>query len=149
MFNCSGRVTSVSAGMVSSHASGDLPIIQIWRPSSLNSTVYNRIGQAQFTNTTHVTTNHSFTNITISNSSELEFQSGDVLGYYHSINSSHLISNILAIGHTSYVSSSSSASTVTIDVMEFTRNYNEQPLIGMTFGEGYKSVYTYVLLKVN
>jgi len=134
--------------MVSSCASGDLPIIQIWRPSSLNSTVYYRIGQVQVTNTINVATNHSFTNITISNSSELEFQSGDVLGYYHSINSSHLISNIWAIGHTSYVSSSTNASTATIDVMELTRNYNEQPLIGMTFSEGYKSVYPYLLLKV-
>jgi len=123
--------------MVSSRASGDLPIIQIWHPSSLNSTVYNKIGQAQVTNITRVTTDHY---IAICNSSELEFQSGDVLGYYQSLNSSHLVWNTWTIGYSSYVSNSSNAFTTTVDLMNLTKNYQEQPLIKMTFGEGYKSV---------
>ena len=135
MFSCSGRVTSIAANMTCKNASGDLPIIQIWRPTSLNSSVYNRIGQVQFTNTTRVAKNHHCTNITISNNCELEFRPGDVIGYYQSSNSQCDIWNICAIGYTSYVSNTSNASTTTTDVMGLTRNY--QPL---TFGEVCKSV---------
>ncbi|XP_065899809.1 uncharacterized protein [Dysidea avara] len=133
MFNCSGRITSIAASMAFKNASGDLPIIQIWHPTSLNSNVYNKIGQVQFINTTRVARNHHFTNIAISNSIELEFRSGDVIGYYQSFNSSHLIWNIWAIGYTSYVTNTTNASTTTIDVSELKRRNQQQPLIEIKF----------------
>jgi len=129
MFNCSGRVTSIAASMTFENVSGDLPIIQIWRPLSLNSTVYNRIGQVQVTNITRVATNHYFTSFS---SSELEFQFGDVLGYYQSFNSRHLIWNIWEIGHMSYFTNTS---TTTIDVSILRKQNQQRPLIEIEFGK--------------
>jgi len=133
VFNCNGRVTSIAVSMSSNGGSSDLPVIQIWRPTPLDSNVYRNIGQVQVTNTTNITRNHHYTNTTFSNNTELKFQRGDVIGYYQSPNSSHLIWNIRKINYTSYVTNTTN--TTLINVSELQRHDQYQPLIEVKFGK--------------
>jgi len=137
VFMCNGRVSSIAASMSFIGESSDLPVIQIWRPTPLNSSVYHNIGQVQVTNTTSVTRNHHCI-ISLSNNTKLEFQPGDVIGYYQSFYSSHLIWNILEMGYTSYGFNTSNASTASVNVTELTRDNQRRPLIKITFGMDYK-----------
>ena len=138
-FECNGRVTSVGASMGFGSQSGNLPNIQIWRPSSPGSDVYNRIGQVQVTsgnfNGIPFFTAYYSTIVLLTNNDRIEFQSDDVIGYYQPSNSQREIWNIETNGYTSYSNNVNSPGTTfdinNVDYMDGQR----QPLIEIMFGK--------------
>jgi len=115
---------------------GDLgsnqPAIQIWRPSSPNSTVYNRIAQVEAIGETTIDFNHFFLNLSVS---DFEILSGDVIGYYQPIIPRRRIWSIRATGYTSY-SNNANRSATTIDINNVDNVESDmQPLIELSFGE--------------
>ena len=134
--NCNVRITGVVVSMnFGGSMPGDLPLVQIWRPSSPGSSVYNRVAQAQLSGGTLIGGISGYY-ITIVPVSDLpDFQPGDVIGYYQSESPSRTIWNINTSGYTSYSNSASSPSiTIDINNVDYIET-DRQPLIEVNFGK--------------
>ena len=139
-FNCCGRITNVAVSMQRrAIVSGNLPLFQVWHPTSLNSSTYNKIGEVQLPAGDFVPVgfgrNYNQANLPLYGNSRIEFQSGDVIGYYQSSLSLRLIWSIQTSGYTSYSNNVTSPSTsIDISIVENADN-NHQPLIAVMFGK--------------
>ena len=134
VFNCSGRVTRIAASLANTNSTYDLPIIQIWRPSSSGSGVYNKIIQVKLTDVILMKNNYCIASITISDISETEFQLGDVIGYYQPSDS---IWNIQTDEYTSYTTDGVNNSITAINISDLAETNRQQPLIQVLFGKNY------------
>ena len=139
-FNCSGRITNVAVSMQRLVAViGNFPLFQVWHPTSLNSNTYNKIGEVRLPLGDFVAVgpglNYHNTNLPLNGTSQIEFQSGDVIGYYQPFISLRLIWNIQTSGYTSFSNAVTSPSTsIDISTVENVSN-NHQPLIAVMFGK--------------
>ena len=117
----------------------DFPLFQVWHPISLNSTIYSKIGEAQLPAGVFVAVgvnrNYYSASLSLNSNSQMEFQSGDVIGYYEPSSSRRLIWSIQTSGYTSYsdivATPSTSIDTNNVDNIEA----NRQPLIEVTFSK--------------
>ena len=137
-FGCNGRVTAIRASLRWGGGDGDLPSVQIWHPTSLGSSVYNRIGQVQVTAGQYIGPKGSgyfSTNVSLNNNDQIEFQSNYVLGYYQPANPRRLIWSIQTSEYISYSSNVSSPGDM-IDTTNASNIENErQPLIEVMYGK--------------
>ena len=111
-FNCNGRITNVAVSMSqldridAQITLTNLPLFQVWHPTSLNSSTYNKIGEVQLPAGEFVAVgigrNYFFANLTLNGNSKIEFQSGDAIGYYQPSSSERSIWSIQTSGYTSY-----------------------------------------------
>jgi len=148
-FNCNGRITSIRARTTGPNdGRNDYPYFQIWRPSS--STMYNRVSQVQSqSNQTFLlsSSHEAIINVTLTGDERIEFQSGDVIGYYHPRDIRYDIRNIKTDGYVQYIFDGSpnltsvDLSTVANDSITDQR----QPLIQFTIGETYNYMDTYIV----
>ena len=148
--NCTVRVTHIAASLGFGDLGSNQPIIQMWRPSSPGSTVYNRIAQVQTTGEITIDFNHFFFNLSIPNSSDFEFLPGDVIGYYQPSSPRRRIWSIPTSGYTSY-SNNANGPTTTIDISNVDNvEPSRQPLIELSFGKQIiiNSFLMYTALKV-
>ena len=127
----------------------NLPLFQVWHPTSLNSSTYNKIGEVQLPPGDFVAVGVGRTyfhaNLPLNGNSQIEFQSGDVIGYYQPTNSQRSIGSIQTSGYTSYSNNVTSPLTsIDISTVDNTDN-NHQPLIAVMFGKtiNIKSSYVY------
>ena len=146
-FNCNGRITSVVVSMFGQPFGNNFPLFQVWHPTSPNSSTYNITGEVQLPAGEFVPVgagrNYHFANLSLSNNtSQLEFQSGDVIGYYQPSDPRWSIWSVQTSGYTSYSNSVTSPST-SIDTNNVDNTEtNRQPLIAITFGNYiYKVMY--------
>ena len=134
-FTCNGRITNIRAKMSSRSPSG-LPYFQIWRPMS--SMIYNRIHtvQLQSAHVTQLSGTRVNISITLTGNERREFQSGDVIGYYHPSNSRYQVRTISTDGYIQYRFDGSSTLTSvdlnTVGSGDITDQ--RQPLIQFTIG---------------
>ena len=114
----------------------NLPEFQIWHPSSPGSSVYNRIGKVQSLSGSFISTNGYYNvNISLNGNEQIEFQSGDVIGYYQPTNPLRRVYNIQTSGYTSYSNSANSPAT-TINISDVNNIENGwQPLIEVIIGK--------------
>ena len=85
-FTCNSRITSIKARMIFNNSSSNYPSFQVWRPASVGSTMYNKIGEVQLQSDDQLSVVNNvirITNITLTGNDTMEVQSGDVVGYYH------------------------------------------------------------------
>ena len=108
----------------------------MWRPTSVNATVYNKIGEAQFQSDDQMTVNSydvGVANVILTGNNTIEFQSGDVVGYYHPHESRYRVRTIRTDGYIQYQFSGSHES------VDFNINNGmsdrRQPLIQLTVGK--------------
>ena len=135
-FNCNGRISGVTANMYAVRRFGSLPVFQVWHPLAPGSNVYSKVGQVQFEapEGANITRVH-ISNVSLTGSDRIEFQSGDIIGCYRPFFSRYTVGANNAT-HISYFTSSSSLSTTTINVSNV--SYFEsilQPLINVMTGE--------------
>jgi len=137
-FSCDGRITGYLARLELNVAdSGEYPTIQIWRPVTQNSTMYNKVGTLcalTASNIINITTNESsyLVNVSCTGDNRTEFQSGDVIGYYQSNSSHSRLLNVVTEGYTSY---SINSSLTSIDISNFDAFRSIQPLIQVMHGK--------------
>ena len=92
-FNCNGRITNVAASMNGWVSGTEYPVFQVWHPvtTSSHSSNYNKIGEVQLSNRSLEAVDDGsyvvYADISLNNSNEIEFRSGDVIGYYQPSNS--------------------------------------------------------------
>ena len=85
-FTCNGRITSIRARMIFDNNSSDYPSFQMWRPPSVGSTMYSKIGKVQLQSDDQLSVVNNATRIatiTLTGNDTMKVQSGDVVGYYH------------------------------------------------------------------
>ena len=118
----------------------NFPLFQVWHPTSPNSSTYNKTGEVQLPAGEFVRVgagrNYHSANLSLNSSnSQIEFQSGDVIGYYQPSNPRWSIWSVQTSGYTSYSNNvttpSSSINTNNVDNIEG----NHQPLIAVMFGK--------------
>ena len=130
-FTCNGRITSIAA-TVAFNKRDNFPFVQVWRAASVNSTVYNKIGEAQLPRERNFG-GYSVANITLTGNSTIEVQSGDVVGYYHPPESRLRVRTIQTRGYRLYQFRRSHESVDLNNNMD--NDDNRQPLIQFTIGK--------------
>jgi len=107
-FSCDGRITGYQISLTSViKDSGNYPIVQVWRPTS--STTYTRVDNACPLSDGDITLiedgisdEDNIGNVSCTGNSTIEFQSGDVIGYYNGrCRLSYRLQSIQNIGYTS------------------------------------------------
>ena len=95
-FSCNGRITSVAVSQFQQLIvlpGSSLPLVQVWHPTLPNSTTYNKIAEFQLP-FGDFRGNYNHVNLLLDSTSQIEFQSGDVIGYYQPFNPQRLIGSI-------------------------------------------------------
>ena len=109
----------------------------MWRPSSTHSIVYSKTGEVELPSNDQVTrgsNNYWEVNITLTGNNRIEFQSGDVVGYYHPPNAHYLVKDIQTDGYELYRFDGLSE-TNSVNLSESDRIFNSrQPLLQFTIG---------------
>ena len=146
-FNCNGRITNVAVSIKDRLlGANNFPLFQVWHPTSFNSSTYNKIDEVQLSDGGLKVVDEGsyyYANMSLNSSSQIEFQSGDVIGYYQSSNLQRRIWNIQTSGYTSYSNIVTSPLT-SFDINNVDNNHdNYQPLIAVLFGK----VITIVMLQ--
>ena len=140
-FTCNGRITSIRARMLyNSNTRDDHPFFQVWRPSSAVSMTYIKIGEVQSQTDdqfTLVFEGNNFevyvANIILTGNNTIEFQSGDVVGYYHPPDARYRVITRLTDGYVLYQFSGSPASVNLSNAAD--DDDRRQPLIQFTIGK--------------
>ena len=137
-FDCSGRITSVAVSMRWFRVSGPDPLFQVWRPASPSSSIYSKIDEVELPSGDRrgtFTRNYYFANLSLSGNNRIEFEPGDIIGYYQSSDSRRSIRNIQTSGYTSYSNAASSPST-SFDINNAgNTDTDRQPLTEVLFGK--------------
>ena len=135
-FTCNGRIINIRARVRLFSEKNNYPFFQVWRPTSVNATVYNKIGEAQFQSDDQMTVNRynvGVANVVLTSNNTIEFQSGDVVGYYHPRESHYRVRTIRTDGYIQYQFSGSHKS-VDLNINNG-RSDRRQPLIQLTVGK--------------
>ena len=112
----------------------EYPFFQVWRPASVGSTIFNKIGEVQLSDD-QVTGSSDYRRATIilTGNNSIEVQSGDVVGYYHPPQSRYRVRTIQTDGYILYQFSGSHES---VDLNNYQNRSNEhQPLIQFAIGK--------------
>ena len=134
-FTCNGRITSIRARVRFDNSTNDYLSFQVCRPSSVGSTMYNKIGEVQLQSDDQLTGSGNFqtANITLTGNNTIEVQSGDVVGYYHPPDARYQVRTIQTDGYILYRFNGSRSS---VDLNNsFKSNNYRQPLIQFIIGK--------------
>ena len=103
-FSCNGRITGYLISLGKGSSEGDYPIVQVWHPAS--PTRYTRVvTECALTESdiSNMRDAYYLGNVSCTGDNRIEFQSGDVIGYYHSNEVRYRLWNIETMRYTSYV----------------------------------------------
>jgi len=139
-FNCNGMITNIRVRITPDGNGDDFPYIQVWRPSS-SSQLYNLTDQVQIQSSHIIQLTFLVANITLTGNNTIQFQSGDVIGFYNPSDSRYAIRDITTAGYVFYVFERSTASLLDLSNANNTP-MGRQPLIQFTICE-------FVLYNVN
>ena len=104
-FTCHGRITSVIASMSMVRKNGTDPFIEVWHPTTTDMNVLDKIGEVQLVENKVVeevdndSNSYWLVNITLNDDDRIEFEAGDVIGYYHPPDTRFLVWNIPSLGY--------------------------------------------------
>ena len=141
-FTCDGRITSIRLRVYLNEQRSNYLSFQVWRPAA--SILYNRIGEVQlqpddqFDGIDGITGQvgihrQRIANIKLTSNNTIEFQSGDVVGYYHPPDPRYSIVNAQLDGYMWYEFSGSPES---VDIHSRLDDGDRRlPLIQITIGK--------------
>ena len=135
-FTCNGRITGIRARLRFFSNGDTYPFFQVWRAASVDSTIYNKIGEVQLQSDGQVTGSGDYrtANIILTNNT-IEVQSGDVVGYYHPSDARYEVRDIHTDGYYLYQFDGSPAANNSEDLSQHNAtSNNRQPLIQFAIG---------------
>lgn len=141
-FTCNGRITRINAKLSRRTGTFVFPYLHVWRPISPSSVFYNRIHEVQLQSFqfTLLSNTRIIINIILTGNERREFQSGDVIGYYHPSNSRYQVRTIRTDGYVQYEFDGSPTSVNLSTVPDDDVTDQRQPLIEYTVGQPQKFV---------
>ena len=137
-FSCNGRITGYLISLERDSSSGDYPIVQVWRRHHTNQQFYNRVNTLCALTGSNINNmgDYYLGNVSCTGNERIEFQSGDVIGYYHANEVQYRLWSIDTTGYTVYqYRSNSPLDTVSINDNDVDEIVNRQPLIQVMFGK--------------
>ena len=142
-FTCNGRITGITAGVAFNDENDGYPYFQVWRVTSFSSRAFNKINEVQQpqNRVSRITGDIYVANIALTVNSAIEFQSGDVVGYYHPPDARFRVRTIQTSGYRLYQYSGSPETVNLID--NLATDDDRQPLIQFTVGKCLSSSYYY------
>jgi len=134
-FTCNGRITNIRIRITSDGSGNNFPYIQIWRQSRApSSQLYNLVDEVQIHSSYHTQLTYLEANIPLTGNNTIQFQSGDVIGFYNPSDSRYVIRTITTPGYVFYVFEGSTATSLDLSNADITP-MGRQPLIQFTLGE--------------
>jgi len=115
------------------------PSFEVWHPRLSNMDVFDKVGEIRLMESEVVQVGHDLStaywlvDITLNDDDRIEFEAGDVVGYYHPPNSRYLVWTIRTAGYTAYRNRSSNVLNIVSTATENV-NQNVQPLIQFSTG---------------
>jgi len=144
-FTCSGRIIEIMARM-RMRIGTSFPYIQIWRQIKNDPIIFSNIGEVQIQESQVLhcrnDTEYCTVNIVLTGNNRIEFQSGDVVGYYHPSDIQYRVRTLRTSGYIQFEYEGSTApTTVILDNADRSTDHR-QPLIQFVIGKMacYKSV---------
>ena len=134
-FTCNGRITNIRVRILNDSATGNnFPYIQVWRPSS-SSQLYSLTDQVQI-QSSHLNTQLTYleANIPLTGNNRIQFQSGDVIGFYNPPDSGYEIRDITTPGYKLLVFVGASTGSLDLSAAHAIST-RQKPLIRFTVGE--------------
>ena len=135
-FTCNGRITNIRVRINGDGTGDNFPYIQVWRLSSAPSTqLYNLIDEVQI-QSSHLSTQLKYqeANIPLTGNNRIQFQSGDVIGFYNPSDSRYEIRDIRTPGYVFYTFIGSTATSLDLSNADSTP-MGRQSLIQFTLGK--------------
>ena len=136
-FTCDGRITGIMA-RVRRFNRDDYLYFNVWRLSSTTSMVYTNTGEVQLQESQVSQCNsdgYCNVSIVLTGNDRIEFQSGDVVGYYHPSDARYQVRNLMTDGYVLYRIDGSLTSTADLNNVRGNRIINQQqPLIQFVIG---------------
>ena len=136
-FSCNGRIIGYMASLDQiNNRRCNNPHILVWRPTNTKQTTYCIVDNYQLRNgDINRMESYYFANVSFTENNRIEFQSGDVIGYWHTIvNPCYTVWSINTTGYTSYRRNVGSNTNIDIESNSVTATPNRQPLIQVIFG---------------
>ena len=112
------------------------PFFQVWRPVSVGSTIFNKVGEVPLQSNDELSEVSNFTQIAtivLTDNNTMEVQSGDIVGYYHPPQSIYQVRALSTEGYRIYQFNGSSESVDLNNYVEI--DDNRKPLIQFTIGK--------------
>ena len=136
-FSCNGRITGYLISLEKANSSGDYPIVQVWHPT--NPAVYTRVAtECPLTESVISRMRNGdeyyFGNASCTGDNRIEFQSGDIIGYYHANEVRYRLWNIGTVGYTSHVRNEDNPPN-TFNINNVDDSETRQPLIQVLYGK--------------
>ena len=136
-FSCNGRITNVRAGLDRLQNNNNFLTFQLWRPLLSDTMIYNKVGEIQLQSESQVTEgyNNFEATIILTGEKRLEFQPGDVIGYYHPPRPHYRVLDVGTMGYKLYRFDETSPPD-TLNLSEANKTLlNRQPLLQFTIGK--------------
>ena len=135
-FHCNVRITGIRVRLLPDRHRNNYPYIQVWRPSSQDSTIYSKTAQVQV-NESHITElTYVEANIPLTGNNRILVQSGDVIGYYHPPNARYRVRTIETAKYVLYEFTDDGSTTTSVDLNNAIDHSGlSQPLINFTVGK--------------
>ena len=139
-FTCNGRVTGITASMDRVSSGGTNPYLEVWHQATPGGDVFDKVGEVHLVESEVVeevdknNDTYWLVNITLNDDDRIEFETGDVIGYYHPPDSRYRVWNIRTMGYTAYANEFTFALNTTDVATQDATVTNLQPLIQFTIG---------------
>jgi len=136
-FHCNARITRIRVRLLPDENRHDYPYIQIWRPTSKDSTTYTKIAQVQVTKSHITRLTYVEANIPFTGNNRILVEAGDVIGYYHPLEVGYKVRTIQTSGFVLYMFINFDGFTATSVDLNY-KNYRltqQQPLIQFAIGK--------------
>ena len=137
-FACNGRITSIRAKVRFNNANNNYPYLQVWRPVSIGSMIYNKTGEVQLESDVQVTGDgdHRLAIIILTDNNTIEVQPGDVVGFYHSSRSRYQVRTRDTDGYILHqFDGSSNSNSIDLGNVLSKKKNRRQPLIQFSIGK--------------
>jgi len=135
-FTCNGRITNIKTRLLPDGKFNAHPYVQVWRPPSQSSLVYNKIGEVQVQESQVLQLAYKVADIPLTGTNRILVQSGDVVGFYHPPDSRYQVRTTQTDGYVLYLydgfNTTTSLDSSNLILPSIDRS---QPLIQFTVGE--------------
>jgi len=138
-FTCSGRITGITASMNRVLNGMSCPYLEVWHPRTPGIGIFDKVGKVQLIESEVVQVGYDFStaywlvNLTLKDDDRIEFESGDVLGYYQPPNSRYQLWSIRTTGYIAYANMISAPVNLS-NATSYALSNNRQPLVQFIVG---------------
>jgi len=140
-FNCNGQITGVIASMNRTDSGVNDASIQVWHPTTPDGDVFDKVGEIKLVEseiTEEVDNNNNtywLVNITLNGDDRIEFEAGDVIGYYQPPDTHHILWFFEVDGYIAYANFFNiSSNKFSLDNSHISQN-SLQPLLQFLIGK--------------